>query len=231
MRSAETVGSPGEPRYGTPPGLGAGVLSLLIANAGFIYFYFRFDLSLYQVLIVFWLECFWIGFYSAAKLCFASALGDPYANRQVSFSKGANVLLSLGTLAMVSSAFLTIFMLSGLFIATIVGELSGIRLERLFLDNLSMMFGVAGILFAGHGISFLVHFLFMGEYRSARLGTLLALPFKRCVALISAIAIAVTVMTLFPPLSSSNTFVLLLFMFKIAADYRLHLRERRGFIA
>lgn len=66
-----------------------GAVSLVAANAGLAFVYFRFDLTLYQLVLVYRWECLWIGLFSAFKLIVASAIGDPYSNRYVSSTAGA----------------------------------------------------------------------------------------------------------------------------------------------
>lgn len=228
----ETIDStaipPGRLANARATAVGAGAVSLLLANLGFVYFYFRFDLSLYQVLIVFWVECFWIGVYSALKLVVASLLGDPYANRLATVSRGVSLCISVSAIMMLSSAFLTVFMFSGFALAATLSELSGMSAETLFVDSLGLIVGIAGLLLAAHGVSFIVHFLCQGEFRHARMGTLLLLPFKRCLALLTAIGLAAGVLWILPGFASTHSFVLLLVLLKLAGDLALHRRERRA---
>ena len=58
-----------------------GAVSLLAANLGLLFLYFAYNLSLYQLVVIYWWECLWIGIFSAIKLIVSSLLGDPYENR------------------------------------------------------------------------------------------------------------------------------------------------------
>ena len=59
--------------------------------------------------------------------------------------------------------------------------------------------------------------------------SLLALPFKRCMALIAAVVVAFAAAWLLPGFANTTGFVILLIAFKLAWDYALHLRERSAF--
>lgn len=228
MQSDQFVVDPAQRKTIRTGALGAGAVSLLLANLGFLYFYFRFDLSISQVLIVFWIECFWIGVYSALKPIVASVIGNPYANRLVRVSRGASFCISLWTILMLGSMFVTLFSLAGFAMAVVLSELSGIAVESVFFDELGTMISVSGILFVGHGVSFIVHYLLGGEFRGARMATLLALPFRRCIALITAIGVAAGVLWTVPGFASTSGFALLLILMKMAGDYGLHRDERRS---
>lgn len=94
---------------------------------------------------------------------------------------------------------------------------------------LGPVIGSSALFLIGHGVSFVVNFLVGGECKSARAVTLLALSFKRCIALIAAIVVAFTADWLLPGFANTTGFVILLMALKLAWDYVLHLRERRAF--
>ena len=81
----------------------------------------------------------------------------------------------------------------------------------------------------GHGLSFIINFVVLGEFRHARFGTLLWLPFKRALALFVTIAGALTVMQTWPGIFTYTSFAVLLIAVKLAWDWFLHSRERRSF--
>ena len=86
-----------------------GALSLLAANAGLLLLYFAYDLSLFQLVVVLWVECFWIGLYSAIKLLTASIIGNPYENKYVHVTRGSSFLLSVIAIFFVTAEFIAIF--------------------------------------------------------------------------------------------------------------------------
>ena len=79
----------------------------------------------------------------------------------------------------------------------------------------------------GHGISFVTNFLVLGEFRHARVGGLLILPFKRCFALLATIGVAFLVAYNVPGLATTSGFAVVVIVVKLLWDHWLHRRERR----
>ena len=73
-------------------------LSLLAANVGFLALFIVFDLTLFELVVVYWLELLWIGLFSGLKLLTASLFGSPYENRWVDVSVGAAFFTGCKTL-------------------------------------------------------------------------------------------------------------------------------------
>ena len=48
-----------------------------MANASLLVVYVLYDATLYQLVLVYWCECLWIGIFSALKLIIASRFGSP----------------------------------------------------------------------------------------------------------------------------------------------------------
>ena len=158
-------------------------LSLLAANAGMLFLYFALDLTLFEVVVVYWFEALWVGLFSGLKLLAASLFGDPYENRWVEVSRGSGFLLSLFAIAKSGGAFLFLIVIT--FTALVVAhqELTGVDGHDFVTDQLPLLLKCSLLFAAGHGLSFVVNFLFLGEFRRARFTTLLWLPFKRALAL------------------------------------------------
>ena len=208
--------------------VGIGALALFVANATLLLLYLVYDLTLFQLVIVFWLECFWVGFFSALKIIAASLLGDPYGNRYVDVSPGAGLVISLLTIGFVSAEFLGLFAIVGIAIAFAAEAVTDTSMDNMVFDSIGLMFGSAALFFVGHGISFIANFIIMREYKTAKVGALLALPFRRCLALLGAIIIAFTITLLVPDFSSTTGFAILLLALKVFWDFRLHMSERRA---
>ncbi len=85
------------------------------------------------------------------------------------------------------------------------------------------------IFFIGHGLSFVINFLLLGEYRDARFSDLLMLPFKRALALLFAIVASLTATQLMPGVATDTLFAAFLIVLKLVWDYFLHRRERHTF--
>ena len=209
--------------------LGFGAISLIAANATLLLLYFWLDLTLFQVVLVYWLESFWVGVYCALKLLVASAFGDPYENRWAELSGGANFLLSILALGYLGAKFLFLFALLGFGISFAYDGLTGLDAADVFTDSFGLLLGTSGVFLAGHGLSFVVNFLILGEFRTARVGTLMWLPIRRCLALLAAIILAFGVAYVVPGLANASGFAIVLIMLKLYWDYRLHLKERASF--
>ena len=205
------------------------MLTLVVANVAFLVLFLVYDLTLFQVAAVYWWECLWIGLFSALKLIVASIIADPYENRWVHVTPGGRVLASIVAIFFVSAEFLSIFFVLGMVITFVFHGLTGIDQGELMLSALGPVLGSSALFLIGHGVSFVVNFLIGGEFRNAKAVTLLALPLKRCIALIAAIVVAFTAAWLLPGFANTTGFVILLIALKLSWDYVLHLRERRAF--
>ena len=208
---------------------GFGAISLIAANATLLLLYFWLDLTLFQLVLVYWLECLWVGVYCALKLFVASAFGNPYENRWAEVSGGANFLLSVVALSYLGAKFLMLFALLGFGIFAAYDGLTGMDSADVLTDNLGLLLGSSGVFLAGHGLSFVVNFLILGEFQNARVGTLLWLPIRRCLALLAAIILAFGVAYAVPGLANASGFAIVIILLKLYWDYRLHLKERASF--
>jgi hypothetical protein len=209
------------------PGIGA--LSLLAANAALLVFYFVYGLSLFQLVLVFWAECLWIGLFSALRLITASLLGEPYENRRVGMSRGAAVLTSVVIIGLAGGAF---FSLLGLMLLAILAAIEMLPQSTASDDGLELIrigLGVSVLFLISHSISFFINFLALGEFRIARVGGLVALPFWRCLALLAALLISFVAVLFIPQLASTAGFGAGVIVVKLAFDLRLHLKEHRAF--
>lgn len=223
--------APGPVRTETLETIGLGALSLVLANAGLIFLYFVYDLSLIQLVLIYWLESLWIGIFCALKLVTASIIGNPFENSWVNVSAGAGLLSSLIAIFLMGGQFLSLFGMLGLAIAMASSVVSGISAHDIFVNEISLLLGASGLLIAAHGMSFVGNFILLGEYKTARVGTLLVLPFKRCFALMGAIVIAFIVAFVVPVFASTTGFAVVLILGKLVWDYRLHVQERKAFAA
>ena len=204
-------------------------IGILVANAGLLFLYVAYDLTLYQLVIVYWWECLWIGVFSALKLIVASMIGDPYENRYVNVSGGSGLLLSFMTIMTFGGAFMTLVMGLGIVIFLVPNSLGAVQQEELLREGGYALVLGSILLATGHGLSFVINFLFFGEYREARVRALVVAPFKRCFSLLGSIAIVFAVASLVPELASMTGFAAAIIVLKLLADYRLHMAERKAF--
>ena len=209
--------------------LGLSALGLAAATATLLVLYFAFDATLFQLVLVYWCECLWIGIFSAIKLIAASIFGSPYRSNWATVSRGGAVLLSLIVIGMTSTAFFSTLGLLLMAILTANEWLPlGVPGDRA-INHVSLILGASFLLAAGHGLSFVANFLVLGEVRRARVGALVALPFKRCLALLAAIVVAFAAVAALPPLATTTGFAAALILAKLVMDLRLHIGERVAF--
>lgn len=208
---------------------GVAALSLLAANAGMLFLYFALDLTLFEVVVVYWFEALWVGLFSGLKLLVASVFGDPYENRWIDVSRGSGLFISLFALVKSSGVFLIILALTGVALVVAQQELTGVNGNDFVREQAPLLLKCSLLFLAGHGLSFIINFLVLGEFRHARIGTLLWLPFKRGLALFVTIAAALTAIQTWPGVLTYTTFAALLIIVKLAWDYFLHKRERHSF--
>lgn len=223
------AGHKGEPLKFSASGVAA--LTLIIANAGMLFIAIAFDLTLFQIILVYWWEALWIGVYSGLKLLTASLFGDPYENRWVHVSRGSGFLLSIFAIIKSGAAFITILVLTGLALVVAHESLTGIPADNFVGDQTELILKCSMLFFVGHGISFVINFLLGGEFRHARISTLVWLPFRRCLALFVVLVAGLTTIQAYPGILSYTSFALLLIGSKLAWDFVLHRRERRSLAA
>lgn len=211
--------------------LGVSAAALAAANAGLLVVYFLYDATLFQLVLVYWCECLWIGVFSGVKLLVASLFGLPYESRWVESSRGGAVIMSIIVIGFTGSAF---FSLLGLLLMMILAANEWLPLgvpDDRAINHVGLVFGVSLLFLAGHGMSLVINFLLLGEFRRARVAALVALPFKRCLALLAAILFAVAVVATVPGFATTTGFAAALIVAKLVLDLRLHAAERRSFAA
>lgn len=223
------MGATGEIDHFSASGIAA--LTLLIANAGLLFIYIAFDLTLFQIILVYWWEAFWIGLFSGLKLLTASLFGDPYENKWVHVSWGSSFLISIFAIIKSGAAFITLLALTGAALVFAHESLTGIPGNDFVIDQIELILKISMLFFVGHGISFVTNFLFRGEFRHARISTLVWLPFRRCLALFVAVVAALIIIVAYPDVLSYTGFALILIGSKLAWDFVLHRRERSSLAA
>jgi hypothetical protein len=206
-------------------------LSLFAANAGMFFLYFALDLTLFEVVVVYWFEALWVGLFSGLKLVTASLFGSPYDNRWLEVSWGSSLFFSLFAIVKSTGVFLGILIFTGVALVVAHEELTGVTGDDFVREQGALLLKCSLLFFIGHALSFVINFLVRGEFRHARAGTLIWLPFKRSLALFVTIVAALTALQTWPGILTETTFALLLIIVKLAWDYFLHKRERYGFAA
>lgn len=229
MSTPETLPTQARPGLRFAKGFGLGAVSLVIANAGLLSLYFWYDVTLFQLVLVYWCECVWIGIFSAIKLILASIVGNPYENRWAHVSRGASLLTSLFVIIFSSSAF---FSLLGVILISILFANDALQLsspnDEMY-HHIGLVLGASFLLMLGHAISLIGNFFFFGEYKTARVRTLVLLPFQRCIALLVAIVVSIVFVAAAPGFANTTAFAVAVILLKLLWDIRLHNKERRAF--
>ena len=229
MDSAEVINHLEDDRHRWIGRAGLSALTLVAANATVLLLFVVYDLTLFQLVVLFWVETFWIGIFCAFKVIAASIFGDPWENKYVEVSAGGNLFLSVISIGFVGAQWLGLFGMTGLAIFFARESFAEGTTSSFIMEDFGLIIGTAGIFFVGHGLSFVVNFLVFGEFRNARAGTLLMLPFKRSLALLGAIVLAFGAMLAVPEMASTTSFAIVLMTLKVLWDYRLHVAERKAF--
>lgn len=204
-------------------------LSLLAANVGFLALFIVFDLTLFELVVVYWLELLWIGLFSGLKLLTASLFGSPYENRWVDVSVGAALLMSLFAIVKSAGLFFTLLFAAGMGLLLANEALTGVSPGEFVEAEASLLLKCSLLFLVGHLLSFLINFIVLGEFRRASAVALLWLPFKRSIALLAIVGGGLLIIVRWPALFDATSFALVLILIKLGADWFLHRRERRSF--
>ncbi len=229
MSSFDDVGHPSAPNVRGHGARLLAALSLLAANLGFLVLFVVLDLTLFELVVVYWFELLWIGLFSGFKLLTASVFGSPYENRWVDVSRAAAFFMSLFAIAKSAGIFFTLLIAAGLGLVLAHEALTGIPGEQFVEDKAPLLLKCSLLFVIGHAMSFVINFLALGEFRRARAVSLLWLPFKRSIALLAIVAGGLAAIVQWPELFSATGFALVLILLKLAADWFLHSRERASF--
>ena len=197
------------------------VAALIVANLIPLIGVLFFGWSVWNILIVYWLENGIVGAFNVLKMSVATGTGEPQGmtvnNRPVA---GNNKVTLIPFFVVHYGIF---WVVHGIFVLT---------LPFLFTDEPGSASGVnpAAIIFAGialaisHGVSFWWNFLHGGEFRRISAAQLVFAPYGRLLVLhmtiiLGAVAIGTT--------GAQSAAVAILVTIKIAIDIALHLSEHR----
>ena len=169
--------------------------------------------------------------FSGLKVLTASLYGSPFENRWVHVSRGSGLFFSLFAMVKSGGVFLELLAMTGVALVVAQQELTGVPGNDFVRDQAMLMLKCSLIFFVGHGLSFVVNFLLRGEFRHARFGALMRLPFKRSLAFLVTVVASLTAIQAWPGVASETTYAAVLILVKLAWDYFLQRRERRALTA
>jgi hypothetical protein len=197
------------------------VIILILANLVPLYGVIFMDWKVFAVLLVFWLENVIIGVFNVLKMAAVHTKG---------FSEGASKVLIIPFFCLHYGIFTFVH---GMFVFVLFGgafdqKTASLSVSSVWQAILDLQFGwaVLALLFS-HTASFAVNFIGKGEYKTSKLGELMAQPYSRVVILHLTILIGgFLVMTLGAPVIG----LIFLLLLKTAIDIVAHLRQhtRKG---
>lgn len=211
----------------------ASTLSLIITNCVLYAIAVYYQLTLFDILLIFWGETIIIAFFNFIKMTKVASIpiiptDGSKESSQNTISKTINAAVTIGKIMAIfwSSVFISVFCLFQLvLIVALFGDetINGVKEFPLKHDT-SFLIGML-VIFVSHTISLLLNFLRKKEYLELKLRRMILAPFRR-ILLVWIVVIAGAFILL---KTESNSPYLLIpwFMIKILFDLRQHLKERK----
>jgi uncharacterized protein DUF6498 len=200
------------------------VVALLVANLIPLIGVLFFGWSVWNILVIYWLENGIVGVINILKM--STATGDattPGMTLTVN-GKPASSMTKVGLVPFFVIHYGIFWFVHGIFVLTLPAFFSLMSDSAMTLDLGPVLFAAAALAIS-HGLSFWWNFLHGGEYRRTTAAALMFAPYKRLFALhITIIFGAFAVMFTGAPAAA----VAVLVAIKTAIDVALHLAEHRG---
>jgi len=200
------------------------VVALVVANLIPLIGVLFFGWSVWNILVIYWLENGIVGLINVLKM--AVATGDEVTPGVTLMVNGrpATSATKMGLIPFFIVHYGIFWFVHGIFVLTLPAFFSLMSDDGMTLDLGPVVFAALGLAIS-HGLSFWWNFLHGGEYRRTAAAALMFAPYKRLVALhITIIFGAFAVMFTGAPAAA----VAVLVAIKTAIDLGLHLAEHRG---
>ena len=200
------------------------VVALVVANLIPLIGVLFFGWSVWNILVIYWLENGIVGVINVLKMSVAS--GDEVTPGVTLMVNGrpATSATKMGLIPFFIVHYGIFWFVHGIFVLTLPAFFSLMSDDGMTLDLGPVVFAALGLAIS-HGLSFWWNFLHGGEYRRTAAAALMFAPYKRLVALhITIIFGAFAVMFTGAPAAA----VAVLVAIKTAIDLGLHLAEHRG---
>ena len=200
------------------------VVALVVANLIPLIGVLFFGWSVWNILVIYWLENGIVGLINVLKM--AVATGDEVTPGVTFMVNGrpATSATKMGLIPFFIVHYGIFWFVHGIFVLTLPAFFSLMSDDGMTLDLGPVVFAAVGLAIS-HGLSFWWNFLHGGEYRRTAAAALMFAPYKRLVALhITIIFGAFAVMFTGTPAAA----VAVLVAIKTAIDLGLHLAEHRG---
>ncbi|HET9083478.1 MAG TPA: DUF6498-containing protein [Candidatus Limnocylindrales bacterium] len=203
------------------------VVALVVANVIPLVGVLFFGWSVWNILVIYWLENGIVGVINVLKM--SAATGDE-ATARVTFvvdGRPSSSATKFGLIPFFVVHYGIFWFVHGIFVLTLPAFFSLMSDDGMTLDLGPVLFAAAGLA-VSHGLSFWWNFLRGGEYRRTSAAALMFAPYKRLVALhVTIIFGAFAVMFTGAPAAA----VAVLVAIKTAIDLGLHLADHRGDLA
>jgi len=200
------------------------VVALVVANLIPLIGVLFFGWSVWNILVIYWLENGIVGLINVLKMSVAT--GDEVTPGVTLMVNGrpATSATKMGLIPFFIVHYGIFWFVHGIFVLTLPAFFSLMSDDGMTLDLGPVVFAALGLAIS-HGLSFWWNFLHGGEYRRTAAAALMFAPYKRLVALhITIIFGAFAVMFTGAPAAA----VAVLVAIKTAIDLGLHLAEHRG---
>ena len=200
------------------------VVALVVANLIPLIGVLFFGWSVWNILVIYWLENGIVGLINVLKMSVAT--GDEVTPGVTFMVNGrpATSATKMGLIPFFIVHYGIFWFVHGIFVLTLPAFFSLMSDDGMTLDLGPVVFAAVGLAIS-HGLSFWWNFLHGGEYRRTAPAALMFAPYKRLVALhITIIFGAFAVMFTGAPAAA----VAVLVGIKTAIDLGLHLAEHRG---
>ena len=200
------------------------VVALVVANLIPLIGVLFFGWSVWNILVIYWLENGIVGLINVLKMSIAT--GDEVTPGVTFMVNGrpATSATKMGLIPFFIVHYGIFWFVHGIFVLTLPAFFSLMSDDGMTLDLGPVVFAALGLAIS-HGLSFWWNFLHGGEYRRTAAAALMFAPYKRLVALhITIIFGAFAVMFTGAPAAA----VAVLVAIKTAIDLGLHLAEHRG---
>ena len=200
------------------------VVALVVANLIPLIGVLFFGWSVWNILVIYWLENGIVGVINVLKMSVAT--GDEVTPGVTLMVNGrpATSATKMGLIPFFIVHYGIFWFVHGIFVLTLPAFFSLMSDDGMTLDIGPVVFAALGLAIS-HGLSFWWNFLHGGEYRRTTAAALMFAPYKRLVALhITIIFGAFAVMFTGAPAAA----VAVLVAIKTAIDLGLHLAEHRG---
>lgn len=193
-------------------------LATLAGNLAALAVFFIYDLSVFQLVCMYWWEGIWIGIFTMLKLLCASLFGAPYDTTHVSVSRGSAVVFTVLTVAFFAAKYLLMMTSAAVLLIGGTAALTDTSAFDLLGSALFAVVASSMVLAMGHLVTFLFGFLVGREYRHARATTLIAEAFRYTLVLLIAVMVALAISMWFAQWQSAAAVAVLVVAIKIGFD-------------